>query len=146
MCAKNDLGYRSTQNSLIVKEKCSKKPNILLLQKLLNYFWYPNIYSTYLNVSNTYRQYCTNTSDTCSSYRCTCVTGMGGKICQVDEDDCKSNPCLNGATCQDEVATYTCRCAPGFNGSRCETGIDTIKITFFTKTNTDITSSSDFNR
>lgn len=58
--------------------------------------------------------------------RCDCVDGFSGKICQVDEDECESNPCLNGATCKDEVGRYTCRCPPGFNGTRCETGINTM--------------------
>lgn len=58
--------------------------------------------------------------------RCDCVSGFSGKLCQVDEDECESNPCLNGATCKDEVGSYTCRCPPGFNGTRCETGINTM--------------------
>lgn len=54
------------------------------------------------------------------------MSGFSGKMCQVDEDECESNPCLNGATCKDEVGSYTCQCPPGFNGTRCETGINTM--------------------
>ena len=37
-----------------------------------------------------------------------------------DGDECKSNPCQNGATCIDVVGNYTCRCGPGFRGHNCE--------------------------
>uniref|UniRef100_A0A8B9HXL3 Sushi, von Willebrand factor type A, EGF and pentraxin domain-containing protein 1 n=1 Tax=Astyanax mexicanus TaxID=7994 RepID=A0A8B9HXL3_ASTMX len=56
-----------------------------------------------------------------SSLRCECVQGYRGKLCEVDEDECEPNPCVNGATCEDGVGSYTCRCPPGFNGTRCET-------------------------
>lgn len=67
-----------------------------------------------------------NTSSLVFFLRCDCVSGFSGKLCQIDEDECESNPCLNGATCKDEVGSYTCRCPPGFNGTRCETGINTM--------------------
>ncbi|NP_999703.1 fibropellin-3 precursor [Strongylocentrotus purpuratus] len=41
-----------------------------------------------------------------------------------DGDDCTPNPCLNGATCVDQVNDYQCICAPGFTGDNCETDID----------------------
>ena len=37
-----------------------------------------------------------------------------------DGDECKSNPCQNGATCIDVVGNHTCRCRPGFRGHNCE--------------------------
>ena len=39
----------------------------------------------------------------------------------ADVDDCKSQPCQNGATCKDKVNAYECACAPGFTGTHCET-------------------------
>ncbi|XP_071481953.1 uncharacterized protein [Diadema antillarum] len=42
----------------------------------------------------------------------------------VDIDECESNPCLNGGTCQDDVNMYSCLCLPGYNGSNCQTDID----------------------
>ena len=40
-----------------------------------------------------------------------------------DIDECSSNPCLNGAACNNEVNQYTCTCLSGYTGDRCETGI-----------------------
>ena len=39
-----------------------------------------------------------------------------------DIDECASSPCLNGATCEDEVNYYTCTCDDGYTGTHCETG------------------------
>ena len=33
--------------------------------------------------------------------------------CDTDIDECSSDPCQNGATCNDEVDGYTCECADG---------------------------------
>ena len=41
----------------------------------------------------------------------------------LDIDDCKPNPCKNGATCKDRVNGFKCICKPGFNGTKCETSI-----------------------
>ena len=43
-------------------------------------------------------------------------------MCFSDIDDCDTNPCLNGGTCQDEVNGYTCNCVAGFNGATCNNG------------------------
>ncbi|XP_066275240.1 neurogenic locus notch homolog protein 1-like [Branchiostoma lanceolatum] len=40
------------------------------------------------------------------------------------EDECASDPCQYGATCEDEVNGYTCTCAAGYEGVHCETNID----------------------
>ena len=36
-------------------------------------------------------------------------------------DECASNPCMNGASCVDDVNSFNCTCAIGFNGTLCET-------------------------
>ena len=40
-----------------------------------------------------------------------------------DIDECSSDPCRNGATCNDEVATFSCECAPGYDGRTCDYGM-----------------------
>ena len=40
----------------------------------------------------------------------------------LDINECHSDPCMNGATCEDGVFQYTCSCAYGYTGTHCETG------------------------
>ena len=37
-------------------------------------------------------------------------------------DECRSQPCLHGGSCQDRVAGYLCVCSPGHEGTHCERG------------------------
>ncbi|XP_078673444.1 uncharacterized protein LOC144912281 isoform X2 [Branchiostoma floridae x Branchiostoma belcheri] len=55
-----------------------------------------------------------------------CVNGRwrGEDLVCKETDECSSNPCANGATCEDKVDGYTCTCAPGYEGDRCETETD----------------------
>ena len=53
--------------------------------------------------------------------------GFAGIHCEVDVNECASNPCDNGATCFDSttssdvaVHAYRCVCAPGFGNGLCE--------------------------
>ena len=43
-------------------------------------------------------------------------------ILAIDIDECESEPCQNGGTCDDEANSYTCECVDGFTGLECETG------------------------
>ena len=40
----------------------------------------------------------------------------------LDTDECSSNPCQNGATCNGFVNEFNCTCAAGYEGTLCETG------------------------
>ena len=40
----------------------------------------------------------------------------------VDVNQCDSNPCLNGATCEDKLHAYECTCADGYEGDTCALG------------------------
>ncbi|XP_072024882.1 uncharacterized protein [Amphiura filiformis] len=52
------------------------------------------------------------------------TTGVAVTTEAIDADQCLSNPCLNGATCEDRVGSYTCTCVPGWTGSNCDQDID----------------------
>lgn len=53
------------------------------------------------------------------SILCRCQAGFTGANCQVNIDDCASNPCQNAGTCQDGVNDYTCSCTLGYTGKNC---------------------------
>lgn len=40
----------------------------------------------------------------------------------LEINECGSDPCQNGGTCQDFLGFYLCECAPGWNGTDCEIG------------------------
>ena len=42
----------------------------------------------------------------------------------TDINECGSNPCQYGATCNDQINQYNCTCVPGYNGTHCEIGLD----------------------
>lgn len=56
-------------------------------------------------------------------YRCVCADGYTGTHCEINTDDCASNPCVHG-NCSDGIALYKCVCDPGYTGARCEEDID----------------------
>ncbi|VDH94425.1 Hypothetical predicted protein, partial [Mytilus galloprovincialis] len=71
--------------------------------------------------------------DGVNSYTCECIPGYTGINCQSDNTNWflfhvnltkinkfLSNPCLNGATCTDEVNGFSCVCASGFSGVTCQ--------------------------
>lgn len=43
-----------------------------------------------------------------------------GENCEVDVNECESNPCHHGGTCIDQSNGYTCHCPPGWVGGSCE--------------------------
>ncbi|XP_035673359.1 fibropellin-1-like isoform X1 [Branchiostoma floridae] len=55
---------------------------------------------------------------------CTCPLGYEGVLCNMDIDECASNPCQNGATCLHGHNNYYCHCSFGYEGHNCQGDID----------------------
>ncbi|XP_048244522.1 uncharacterized protein LOC125376752 [Haliotis rufescens] len=62
-----------------------------------------------------------------STFECICIVGYTGRLCDLDVDECLSNPCQNGATCVTSnlyLNFYYCPCVTGFSGTNCEISDD----------------------
>ncbi|KAA3676018.1 uncharacterized protein DEA37_0008329, partial [Paragonimus westermani] len=56
-----------------------------------------------------------------AGYHCVCKNGWRGLNCTEDVDDCLTEPCLNGGSCEDlPNMRYICHCPTGFIGRNCE--------------------------
>ncbi|KAM6082169.1 protein eyes shut homolog [Chlamydotis macqueenii] len=55
---------------------------------------------------------------------CICKTGFEGTYCEVNSDECISDPCQNEGLCVDGVNHYRCSCQHGFTGTLCEVEIN----------------------
>jgi hypothetical protein len=53
-----------------------------------------------------------------------CDPGFQDDDCRVDTDECSSDPCLNGGTCQDQVNGFICLCLQGYSGLSCQIDVD----------------------
>lgn len=64
-----------------------------------------------------------NNSGTCTGndthFQCACPPGFTGSHCEVNVNECESNPCQNGL-CVDDVNGYKCFCRPGYHGRQCQ--------------------------
>lgn len=54
------------------------------------------------------------------------MQGVTGKNCEVNINECDSNPCGPG-TCMDRIGGYTCECDEGYEGDHCQHEIDECK-------------------
>lgn len=52
-----------------------------------------------------------------------------------DINECLSEPCKNGGTCENQVGSYLCHCTQGFKGQNCEISAVAIQGTAFFKKN-----------
>lgn len=47
-----------------------------------------------------------------------------GQLCNIDVNECSSNPCKNHGTCTNTLGGYVCSCHNGYTGPNCETDIN----------------------
>ena len=68
-------------------------------------------------------------------YECVCEPGWTGGDCDINIDDCASNPCENNGLCVDEVNGYSCVCETGYTGKNCQHTVDycQVRIVFISK-------------
>lgn len=52
-----------------------------------------------------------------------------GHNCEIEVDECLSDPCHNGATCVDHLNAFSCICQDGFEGIKKSTEQELCKPT-----------------
>lgn len=89
---------------------CLQKSNVTLYDP--SNYALPSIFSQPFNFANA------------SGYVCICAPGIEGKDCEININECESNPCGPEGTCSDEINRYVCVCNEGYEGKHCEIDID----------------------
>ena len=57
-----------------------------------------------------------------NQYTCQCSPGFQGVKCEIDVNECQSNPCSANAICTTPaVNMYQCTCRDGYSGANCDT-------------------------
>lgn len=71
---------------------------------------------------------CISGSNFPSGYQCECAAGFEGATCDVDVNECASDPCLRGGVCRDLPNGFECRCITGFTGQCCGHALCVVRL------------------
>ncbi|XP_072018651.1 low-density lipoprotein receptor-related protein 6-like [Amphiura filiformis] len=58
-----------------------------------------------------------------SGYQCACLPGYTGTYCEINIDECSSNPCINGQ-CIDGTNSFVCDCLMRWTGESCDIDVN----------------------
>lgn len=109
--------------------ECNERGKLLLNKCASSLYWNPFTGSCKyepVNLNTPFkclRMECKN-GGTCALDRnkdpfCICEDGYDGKYCEINIDDCASNPCMNNATCVDGINRYHCLCQDKYVDKSC---------------------------
>lgn len=56
-------------------------------------------------------------------FGCACTHGWEGLRCELDTDECASQPCVHGS-CKDFHGRFECTCHAGYTGTTCQQDVD----------------------
>ncbi|XP_062845304.1 lactadherin-like isoform X2 [Trichomycterus rosablanca] len=58
--------------------------------------------------------------DVFNGYVCKCQPGFEGTNCQINVNDCDTQPCQHGGACRDLDGDYVCQCLSPYVGKQCQ--------------------------
>ena len=76
--------------------------------------------TTSASISSEPHGMCLSHSPTIGSYQCHCHPGWTGTHCEIDINECESDPCSPGSTCVDLVGKFYCECPNDHFGVLCQ--------------------------